>query len=72
MARSPTLSPREGTKLAQLIGLLRRENGATLAELAAATGWLPHTTRWAVQVAGLIVCWPRLILKLHRADSRAG
>jgi hypothetical protein len=47
-ARSPTLSPRDGTKLAQVIGLLRRDGGATLAELAAATGWLPHTTRAAL------------------------
>jgi Protein of unknown function (DUF3489) len=46
--RSPTLSPRDGTKLARVIGLLRREGGATLAELVAATGWLPHTTRSAL------------------------
>jgi hypothetical protein len=47
-ARSPTLSPREGTKLAQVIGFLRRDGGVTLAQLAAATGWLPHTTRAAL------------------------
>jgi len=41
-------SPRDGSKLAQVIRLLRREDGATLAELAAATGWLPHTTRAAL------------------------
>jgi Protein of unknown function (DUF3489) len=46
--RSPTLSPREGTKLAQVLEFLRRDGGATLAELAAATGWLPHTTRAAL------------------------
>jgi Protein of unknown function (DUF3489) len=43
-----TLSPRDGSKLALVIGLLSRENGATLTELAAATGWLPHTTRAAL------------------------
>jgi hypothetical protein len=44
-ARSPTLAPREGTKLAQVIELLRSDQGATVVELAAATGWLAHTTR---------------------------
>jgi hypothetical protein len=41
-------SPRDGTKLAQVVSLLRRDQGATLSELAAATGWLPHTTRAAL------------------------
>jgi hypothetical protein len=38
-------APREGSKLSQVIGLLRREGGATIDQLAAAMGWLPHTTR---------------------------
>jgi hypothetical protein len=42
------LSPRQGTKLAAVIGLLRRDAGATLDELIAATGWLAHTTRAAL------------------------
>ncbi|WP_085811394.1 DUF3489 domain-containing protein [Sphingomonas sp. TZW2008] len=33
------------TKAAQVLALLGRSNGATLPELIAATGWLPHTTR---------------------------
>lgn len=33
------------TKIALVLSLLEREQGATLAELVAATGWLPHTTR---------------------------
>ena len=46
---SPSLSaPRDGTKLALAVGLIRRDHGATLAELVAATGWLPHTTRAAL------------------------
>lgn len=40
--------PREGTKQALVVGLLSREQGATLDELVAATGWLPHTTRAAL------------------------
>jgi len=49
---APSLSsPRGGTKLAQVVELLQRDHGATLDELVAATGWLPHTTRAAL--AGL-------------------
>ena len=36
------------TKTAAVIGLLGRKQGATLAELVQATGWLPHTTRAAL------------------------
>ncbi len=41
-------APREGSKLATVVGLLRREGGATIDQLAAAMGWLPHTTRAAL------------------------
>jgi Protein of unknown function (DUF3489) len=40
--------PREGSKLASLIALLRRSEGATIDVLTKATGWLPHTTRAAI------------------------
>jgi hypothetical protein len=46
-ARIP-MSPRSGTKIAEVIALLQRGDGATLAGLVAATGWLPHTTRAAL------------------------
>ena len=36
------------SKQALIIGLLSREKGATLAEITAATGWLPHTARAAL------------------------
>ena len=36
------------SKIASVIGLLEREQGATLAEMVEATGWLPHTTRAAL------------------------
>jgi hypothetical protein len=38
------LAPRAGTKLAKAIEMLRATEGATVAELARAMGWLPHTT----------------------------
>jgi DNA-binding IclR family transcriptional regulator len=38
----------DGSKLAQVIELLRRADGATIVDLTQATGWLPHTTRAAL------------------------
>ena len=35
-------------KTTTVVALLTRPDGATLAELIAATGWLPHTTRAAL------------------------
>jgi hypothetical protein len=37
--------PREGTKQAAVLALLRRPEGATVAQVADATGWAPHTVR---------------------------
>ena len=36
------------SKIAAVIALLGREQGATLVEMVEATGWLPHTTRAAL------------------------
>ncbi len=52
-ARSATAAPtatapRQGTKIARVIELLQRDQGARLDELIAATGWLPHTARAAL------------------------
>ncbi len=46
--RAKTLMPRLGSKLARVIDLLRRSEGATIPNLIEATGWLPHTTRAAL------------------------
>src|SRR5690606_30800192 len=40
--------PLEGTKQARLIAMLRTPEGATIAEIVAATGWLPHTARGVI------------------------
>lgn len=40
-------APRE-SKISKVLDLLRCEQGATLAELIEATGWLPHTMRAAL------------------------
>jgi hypothetical protein len=42
---SAARKPREGTKQEQVLALLRRPEGATVAQIAAATGWAPHTVR---------------------------
>jgi hypothetical protein len=36
---------REGSRMAQVVALMQRKNGATLAELMEATGWLAHSCR---------------------------
>jgi hypothetical protein len=42
------VAPRAGTKQDLLLQLLGREQGATINDMMAATGWLPHTTRAAL------------------------
>ena len=42
------ISAKPGTKRDLVIALLGREDGASLDEIIAATGWLPHTTRAAL------------------------
>jgi len=39
---------RAGSKQGQLIAMLSRDEGASIVEIAAALGWLPHTTRAAL------------------------
>lgn len=41
-------APRQGSKIARVIALLQRDQGAKLDELIAATDWLPHTARAAL------------------------
>lgn len=44
-------TPREGTKQATLIAMLRAPDGATVAEIMTATGWQSHTVRGAMSGA---------------------
>ncbi len=46
--RANDSAPRNGSKLAMVIGLLQRGGGATIVDLTDATGWLSHTTRAAL------------------------
>jgi hypothetical protein len=47
IAREPGAprKPREGTKQEQVLVMLRREEGATIAQICEATGWQQHTVR---------------------------
>src|SRR3954453_1275641 len=45
---APATGRARETKQALVLGLLQRKQGASLAELVAATSWLPHTTRAAL------------------------
>jgi hypothetical protein len=44
-------TPRAGTKQAQMIELLKRPEGATVEQIAAATAWQHHTIRGAISGA---------------------
>ena len=44
----PPRAPRAGTKVSEVIERLGRDAGATIDEIVAATGWLPHTARAAL------------------------
>jgi hypothetical protein len=44
-------TPRAGTKQARMIELLKRPEGATVEQIAAATGWQNHTIRGAISGA---------------------
>lgn len=41
----PTGEPREGSKQAQLMAMLRRPEGTTISEVTEAFGWQAHTAR---------------------------
>jgi len=45
-AKTPeSAGPREGSKTAQVVAMLQRKNGATLAEIMEKMGWQKHTVR---------------------------
>jgi hypothetical protein len=47
-AAAATAAPKAPSKQQQLASLLVSDEGATLDQMIAATGWLPHTTRAAL------------------------
>ena len=47
-AAAPVAASKAASKQQQLAALVVRDEGATLEQMIAATGWLPHTTRAAL------------------------
>ena len=50
-AAAKPVAIRAGTKQAQIIAMLQRPEGATVAEMVEATGWLAHTVRGSISGA---------------------
>src|SRR5215204_595047 len=67
---NPPAAPATGrareTKQALVLGLLQRKQGASLAELVAATGWLPHTTRFNAARGNVLIRVPELRLQIRK------
>jgi len=63
-----TRKPRSGTKQALLIEMLQRPNGATIAEIVAATGWQSHTARGAM--AGALKKRLGLVIASEKDEAR--
>ena len=59
---------REGTKQALVIEMLRRPEGATIAEIVEATFWASHTTRGFL--AGALKKKLGLVIESHKDDVR--
>jgi hypothetical protein len=59
---------RAGTKQAQMIAMLEAPEGATVPEIAEATGWQPHTVRGAI--AGALRKRLGLLIASEKVDGR--
>ncbi|CDK97900.1 conserved protein of unknown function [Magnetospirillum gryphiswaldense MSR-1 v2] len=64
----PVRKMRQGTKQEALIAMLKRPEGACIAEIMEATGWLAHTIRGAI--AGALKKKLGLTVASEKVDGR--
>jgi hypothetical protein len=67
-AKDPVNTVREGSKKAEVIDLMRRSQGATLAEIMEMTGWQSHTVRGFV--SGTLIKKLSLKVESFRSDEK--
>ncbi|MEO5337975.1 MAG: DUF3489 domain-containing protein [Magnetospirillum sp. WYHS-4] len=65
---TPARKTREGSKQGALIGMLKRPEGASIAEIVDAFGWQPHTVRGAI--AGALKKKLGLTVTSEKVDDR--
>ena len=63
-------APREGSKTAQVIAMLKREGGTTLEEIMAAMGWLKHTTRAMLSAGGSLTKKHGLVVTSEKVGDK--
>jgi hypothetical protein len=62
--------PREGSKTAQVIAMLKREGGTTLEEIMTAMGWLKHTTRAMLSAGGSLTKKHGLVVTSEKVGDK--
>jgi hypothetical protein len=67
-AKDPVNLAREGSKKSEVIDLMRRSQGATLAEIMELTGWQSHTVRGFVR--GTLIKKLSLKVESFRSDEK--
>jgi hypothetical protein len=62
--------PREGSKTAQVIAMLKREGGTTLEEIMTAMGWQKHTTRAMLSAGGSLAKKHGLVVSSEKVGDK--